>query len=213
MKSRARAKDGGTQMSFVLGLTGSIATGKSTVSNVFKQAGVPVVDADVGAREVVKPGTEGLKRIEAAFGKEVVMASGNLDRKALGKIVFQNKAELKKLNHILGDLIAVWIQTEKEKYIDQGAPLIVLDIPLLFESGYDQDVEKVMVVATTPSIQLERLMQRDQIDVKAAQQKIAAQQSITEKIMKADFVIDNNGSKENTQHQVLYWLDKQDFRK
>ncbi|MBM6613436.1 dephospho-CoA kinase [Desemzia sp. RIT804] len=200
-------------MSFILGLTGSIATGKSTVSNIFKQAGVPVVDADVGAREVVKPGTEGLKRIEAAFGRDVISASGSLDRKALGKIVFQNKSELKKLNHILGDLIAIWIQSEKEKYIHQGAPLIVLDIPLLFESGYDQDVEKVMVVATTPSIQLERLMRRDQIDTQSAQQKIDAQQSITEKIMKADFVIDNNGSKENTQKQVLYWLEKQDVYK
>lgn len=206
-------KDGGTQMTFVLGLTGSIATGKSTVSHVFKQAGVPVVDADLGAREVVKPGTEGLKRIESAFGKEVIAANGSLNRKALGQIVFQNKSELKKLNHILGDLIAIWIQSEKEKYVTQNVPLVVLDIPLLFESGYDQDVEKVMVVATTPDIQLDRLMQRDQIDIQTAQQKINAQQSITEKIMKADFVIDNNGSKENTQNQVLYWLEKQDFHK
>lgn len=200
-------------MSFILGLTGSIATGKSTVSKVFKQAGVPVVDADVGAREVVKPGTEGLKRIEAAFGKKVIADNGSLDRKALGKIVFQNKLELKKLNHILGDLIAIWIQSEKERYVDQGAPLVVLDIPLLFESGYDEDVEKVMVVATTPEIQLERLMLRDQIGQEVAQQKINAQQSITEKITKADFVIDNNGSKENTRNQVLYWLEKQDFHK
>lgn len=199
-------------MSFILGLTGSIATGKSTVSKVFKQVGVPVVDADVGAREVVKPGTEGLKRIEAAFGKKVIADNGSLDRKALGKIVFQNKLELKKLNHILGDLIAIWIQSEKERYVHQGAPLVVLDIPLLFESGYDEDVEKVMVVATTPEIQLERLMQRDQIDQEAAQQKISAQQSITEKITKADFVIDNNGSKENTRNQVLHWLEKQDFQ-
>lgn len=199
-------------MSFVLGLTGSIATGKSTVSNVFKQAGVPVVDADVGAREVVKPGTEGLKRIEAAFGKKVIAADGSLDRKALGQIVFQNKGELKKLNLLLGDLIAIWIQNEKEKQVAQNVPLVVLDIPLLFESEYVQDVEKVMVVATTPDIQLERLMQRDRIDAQTAKQKIAAQQSITEKIMKADFVIDNNGSKENTQNQVLYWLEKHGFQ-
>lgn len=199
-------------MSFVLGLTGSIATGKSTVSNVFKQAGVHVVDADVGAREVVKPGTEGLKRIEAAFGKKVIAADGSLDRKALGQIVFQNKGELKKLNLLLGDLIAIWIQNEKEKQVAQNVPLVVLDIPLLFESEYDQDVEKVMVVATTPDIQLERLMQRDRIDAQTAKQKIAAQQSITEKIMKADLVIDNNGSKENTQNQVLYWLEKHGFQ-
>lgn len=199
-------------MSFVLGLTGSIATGKSTVSNIFKQQKIPVVDADLGAREVVKTGTEGIKRIEAGFGKKVIASNGSLDRKALGEIVFQNPSELKKLNRILGDLIAIWIQSEKEKYIDQGVPLVVLDIPLLFESGYDQDVEKVMVVATTPAIQLDRLMQRDQIDARTAQQKINAQQSITDKILKADFVVDNNGSKENTRHQVLYWLEKQGFQ-
>lgn len=199
-------------MSFILGLTGSIATGKSTVSNIFKQQKIPVVDADLGAREVVKPGTEGIKRIEAGFGKKVIASNGSLDRKALGEIVFQNPSELKKLNRILGDLIAIWIQSEKEKYIDQGVPLVVLDIPLLFESGYDQDVEKVMVVATTPAIQLDRLMQRDQIDARTAQQKINAQQSITDKILKADFVVDNNGSKENTRHQVLYWLEKQSFQ-
>lgn len=199
-------------MSFILGLTGSIATGKSTVSNIFKQQKIPVVDADLGAREVVKTGTEGIKRIEAGFGKKVIASNGSLDRKALGEIVFQNPSELKKLNRILGDLIAIWIQSEKEKYIDQGVPLVVLDIPLLFESGYDQDVEKVMVVATTPAIQLDRLMQRDQIDARTAQQKINAQQSITDKILKADFVVDNNGSKENTRHQVLYWLEKQGFQ-
>lgn len=200
-------------MTFVLGLTGSIATGKSTVSKVFQEAGIPIVDADIGAREVVKVGSEGLKRIEATFGKEVILPEGHLDRKALGKIVFQNKTELNKLNRILGDLISIWIYKEKNRYIKLGVPLVVMDIPLLFESGYDKKVDKVMVVATTPDTQLERLMQRDGITKEAAQHKINAQFPITEKLLKADYVIDNNGSKENTRLQVLNWLERHGFEK
>lgn len=200
-------------MTFVLGLTGSIATGKSTVSKVFQEAGIPIVDADIGAREVVKAGTEGLKRIEATFGKEVLLPEGHLDRKALGKIVFQNKTELNKLNRILADLISIWIYKEKNRYIKLGVPLIVMDIPLLFESGYDKKVDKVMVVATTPEVQLKRLMQRDGITEATAQHKINAQLPITEKLLKADYVIDNNGSKENTRIQVMNWLERNGFGK
>lgn len=198
-------------MTVVLGLTGSIATGKSTVANVFKEAGIPVVDGDVGAREVVKKGTEGLSRIEQIFGKKVILPEGSLDRKALGKIVFQNKAERMKLNRILSDLISDWIYKERNRYVDMGLPLVVLDIPLLFESGYDKKVDKVMVVATTPEVQLERLMNRDHIDQEAAQHKINAQDPITDKVLKADYVIDNNGSQENTRVQVLNWLEKHSF--
>lgn len=204
------SRDGGAAMSLILGLTGGIATGKSTVSNLFKENGIPVVDADVGAREVVKAGTEGLKRIEVVFGHQVI-SSGQLDRKALGKIVFENPKELEKLNRILGDLIAEWIHDEKERYIEEKHPLVVLDIPLLFESGYQEVVDRVMVVATTPDVQLHRLMERDQIDEQTARQKIAAQEPIMDKMLKADFVIDNNGTKENTRIQVMNWLKKQQF--
>lgn len=204
------SRDGGAAMSLILGLTGGIATGKSTVSNLFKENGIPVVDADVGAREVVKAGTEGLKRIEVVFGHQVI-SSGQLDRKALGKIVFENPKELEKLNRILGDLIAEWIHDEKERYIEENHPLVVLDIPLLFESGYQEVVDQVMVVATTPDVQLQRLMERDQIDEQTARQKIAAQEPIMDKMLKADFVIDNNGTKENTRIQVMNWLKKQQF--
>lgn len=204
------SRDGGAAMSLILGLTGGIATGKSTVSNLFKENGIPVVDADVGAREVVKAGTEGLKRIEVVFGHQVI-SSGQLDRKALGKIVFENPKELEKLNRILGDLIAEWIHDEKERYIEEKHSLVVLDIPLLFESGYQEVVDQVMVVATTPDVQLHRLMERDQIDEQTARKKIAAQEPIMDKILKADFVIDNNGTKENTRIQVMNWLEKQQF--
>lgn len=204
------SRDGGAAMSLILGLTGGIATGKSTVSNLFKENGIPVVDADVGAREVVKAGTEGLKRIEVVFGHQVI-SNGQLDRKALGEIVFENLKELEKLNRILGDLIAEWIHDEKERYIEQKHPLVVLDIPLLFESGYQEVVDRVMVVATTPDVQLQRLMERDKIDEQTARQKIAAQEPIMDKMLKADFVIDNNGTKGNTRIQVMNWLEKQQF--
>lgn len=203
-------KDGGSAMSLILGLTGGIATGKSTVSKFFKENGIPVVDADVGAREVVKAGTEGLKRIEVVFGNQVI-ENGHLNRKVLGKIVFENPQELEKLNRILGDLIAEWIHDKKERYIKEKHPLVVLDIPLLFESGYQEVVDQVMVVATTPEVQLNRLMERDQIDEQTARKKIAAQAPIMDKVLKADFVIDNNGTKENTRNQVMNWLKKQQF--
>lgn len=197
----------------ILGLTGSIGTGKSTVSTIFKQQRIPVVDADVGARAVVEPGTTGLKRIEKTFGSSVIAKDGMLDRKALGGIVFSDADKRQHLDRLLADLIYQWIQKEKDQYIAAGADLVVLDIPLLFEAGYDKEVDKVMVVTVTEETQLERLMKRDQIKAEVAQAKIAAQLSIAEKVMRADYVIDNNGTKENTEKQVLHWLTKEGFAK
>lgn len=195
-------------MTVILGLTGSIATGKSTVSKIFKEQGFPVVDADIGAREVVKPGTEGLSEIKKQFGDNVILTDGTLNRAALGKIVFKDEKQREKLNIILSKRIYQWIMDQKEEFLKRGPAILVLDIPLLFEAGYEKEVDQVMVVATTKEIQIDRLMQRDKIGKEEAIQKINSQLPISEKIVLGDSVIDNSGSTENTKQQVIDWIDK-----
>ncbi|MER2173558.1 MAG: dephospho-CoA kinase [Carnobacterium sp.] len=195
-------------MTVILGLTGSIATGKSTVSNIFKEQGFPVVDADLGAREVVKPGTEGLSEIKKQFGDRVILADGTLNRAALGKIVFKDEKQREKLNTILSKRIYQWMMDQKKECLKRDPAILVLDIPLLFEAGYEKEVDQVMVVSTSKEIQIDRLMKRDKIGKEEAIQKINSQLPISEKIVLGDSVIDNSGSTENTKQQVINWIDK-----
>ncbi|WP_407372455.1 dephospho-CoA kinase [Carnobacterium sp.] len=195
-------------MTVILGLTGSIATGKSTVSKIFKEQGFPVVDADLGAREVVKPGTEGLCEIKKQFGDIVISVDGTLNRAALGKIVFRDEEQREKLNVILTERIYQWLMEQKKECLKRDPEIVVLDIPLLFEMGYEKEVDQVMVVATTKEIQIDRLMKRDKIGKEEAIQKINSQLPISEKVVLGDSVIDNNGSTENTKQQVIKWIDK-----
>lgn len=195
-------------MTFVLGLTGGIATGKTTVSEIFKEKGIPVVDADIGARVVVEPGTDGLKDIQEHFGEEVLRPDGSLDRKALGTIVFADSQQRETLNLLLGKHIRRWIREQKAHYLLTNPPLIILDIPLLFESNYSTEVDQVMVVALSEKTQLTRLMERDTLTRETAEQRIAAQLPIAEKIKRADVVINNNGTRQETKKQVMEWLDR-----
>ena len=193
-------------MTIVLGLTGGIATGKSTVSNYFKELGIPVIDADVGSRIIVMPGTDGLRKIEKHFGETILKQDGTLDRKTLGEIVFNDKTQLAKLNAILEDHIRKWITTQLVETFRTNPTLIVLDIPLLFETDYLSEVDLVMVVATTKEVQKKRLMERDNLSEKAAEKRIEAQLPLVEKEKRADSVIDNNNSIKETQDQVHSWL-------
>ncbi len=193
-------------MTIVLGLTGGIATGKSTVSNYFKELGIPVIDADVGSRIIVKPGTDGLRKIEKHFGETILKQDGTLDRKTLGEIVFNDKTQLAKLNAILEEHIRKWITTQLVETFRSNPTLIVLDIPLLFETDYLSEVDLVMVVATTKEVQKKRLMERDNLSEKAAEKRIEAQLPLVEKEKRADSVIDNNNSIKETQDQVHSWL-------
>lgn len=195
-------------MTVILGLTGSIATGKSTVSKIFKEQGFPVVDADLGAREVVKPGTEGLSEIKEQFGDTVILADGTLNRAALGKIVFKDEKQREKLNAILSKRIYQWLMDQKKECLKRDPAILVLDIPLLFETGYEKEVDQVMVVATSKEIQIDRLMKRDKIGKEEAIQKINSQLPISEKVVLGDSVINNNGSTESTKQQVINWIDK-----
>lgn len=192
-------------MTYILGLTGGIASGKSTVSQVFKELNVPVIDADVIAREIVEPGSEGLKKVKKTFGKSILDNTGQLDRKKLGSIIFSDPDKREKLNAILHPLIRKRILKIKSELVNSGAECIVLDLPLLFETDYVEECDGTMVVYLPVHIQKERLMDRDDITKEEAEYKINAQLSLEEKVKLADFVIDNSGTKKETEKQVIKW--------
>lgn len=199
-------------MTYILGLTGSIATGKSTVSNIFKALGFPVVDADIGAREVVEVGAPGLQALVDYFGQELLTHDGQLNREALGAIVFANEAKRKKLNELLKPYIRSWIDREKNKVIASGAPLVIMDIPLLYEArGYQEMMDSIMVVAIPDELQIARLMARNQLSRSEALQRIKAQIPIAKKVKWADSVIDNSGSLVDTRQQVEKWLQEKNL--
>lgn len=199
-------------MTFRLGLTGSIATGKSTVSNYFKKVGFPVVDADLGARAVVEPGTQGLQAIKEHFGEDFLFPNGILNRKKLGDLVFTDKGQVQSLNQLLLPYIYDWVNDQAQSYQDQGHQLIVLDIPLLYETKYQDACDAVMLVYVPESIQLQRLMDRDNLSEDEAFDRMLSQYNIEQKLRWADIVIDNQGSIQQTEQQVEAWLSIQGFQ-
>ncbi|EAA0350476.1 dephospho-CoA kinase [Listeria monocytogenes] len=195
-------------MGKTIGLTGSVATGKSTVSNMIQQAGIPLVDADIAARKVVEPGTEGLKEIVAYFGEEVLLADGTLDRAKLGEIIFKDKEKREKLNEITHPRVKDYMLEARERFFRAGEELVFFDIPLLFESHLESLVDQIVVVWTTPETELKRLMERNNLTKEDALRRIESQMGIDEKARKADFVIDNNESLEKTQKQVYTFIER-----
>ncbi|NME42256.1 dephospho-CoA kinase [Ligilactobacillus agilis] len=193
-------------MTYILGLTGGIASGKSTVSAYLAQNGALIIDADLIARQVVAKKSSGLKQIVAKFGGEILTASGELDRKKLGKLVFSNKDLLKALTDITGPLIRAEILREIEAAKKAQVKLVVLDIPLLFETGYQTLCDKVMVVTIPSKLQLERVMKRDNLSAAEARKRIANQLPASKRNELADVLIDNSKSVAETYQQVLKWL-------
>ena len=193
-------------MTNILGLTGGIATGKSTVSRYFSDKGYAVVDADVVARRVVEPGTEGLANIVAHFGTEIIQKDGTLNREKLGAMIFSDAEKRETLNNLLSAQIRRTIMADTETLVNANQPLIVLDIPLLYEAGYETHCDAVMVVYTTEAVQLERLMARNNLTEEEALNRIASQEPIETKKDRADIVIDNNGPLNHTYEQVETWL-------
>lgn len=193
-------------MTYILGLTGGIASGKSTVSAYLAQNGALIIDADLIARQVVAKKSSGLKQIVAKFGEEILTASGELDRKKLGKLVFSNKELLKALTDITGPLIRAEILREIQAAKKAQVKLVVLDIPLLFEAGYQTLCDKVMVVTIPSKLQLERVMKRDNLSAAEARKRIANQLPASKRNELADVLIDNSKSVAETYQQVLKWL-------
>ncbi|MGG0644657.1 dephospho-CoA kinase [Sporosarcina gallistercoris] len=186
----------------IIGLTGGIASGKSTVANLLKDRGYPIVDADKIARFVVEPGSHVLQEISTVFGTEVISEDGSLNRTALGKLIFGNEKKREQLNAIIHPAIRKELISQKEAHLAAGAKTVILDIPLLFENKLHDYVEKILVVSVTPEIQKARLMSRNQLSEQEADSRIAAQLPIKIKEQGADAVIDNNGDLSETERQV-----------
>jgi len=186
----------------IVGLTGGIACGKTTVSNLFRDKGCPIVDADQVAREVVEPGEIGLSRVVDRFGVGVLNVDGTLNRRKLGQIVFSDEAARADLNNILHPLIHKRMQEKKEEALKLNPPFVILDIPLLYENQHENTVDIVIVVYVPASVQLERLMLRDGFSIGEARNRIASQMDIEEKRRRADLTIDNTGTFEHTEQQV-----------
>ncbi|KAI0636590.1 CoaE-domain-containing protein [Trametes polyzona] len=186
----------------VVGLTGGIATGKSTVSSLLRAHGVPIVDADVLARKVVEPGTPALAQIAAAFGPSVLRADGTLDRAALGALVFADAARRAALNAIVHPAVRREMAWAVLRCWWRGERVCVLDVPLLIEGGLWKWVAKVVVVYCSAEIQLQRLMKRDNSSREDALSRLNAQLPIAEKVQYADIVIDNSGSLQDLERQV-----------
>jgi dephospho-CoA kinase len=184
-----------------VGLTGGIASGKSTVARAFAELGVPIVDADRIARDVVVPGSEGLAAIVAAFGPGVLDESGALDRKKLGEIVFADPDARKRLNAITHPRIAARSAAELAA-IPESVPYAIYEAALLVENGIHRALPALVVVAVDHETQIARLMKRDGVDRSAAEQRIGAQLPLADKVSVADFVIDNGGTEEQTRAEV-----------
>ncbi|WP_461212941.1 dephospho-CoA kinase [Lacticaseibacillus sp. GG6-2] len=189
-------------MTYLLGLTGGIASGKSTVSAMFKEAGYPVVDADIIARQIVEPGQPALQEIKARFGAHVIQPDGSLDRHVLGRIVFADKQALADLNAIDRPYLRTAIHDALNAAAATGAAIVVGDIPLLYETGWQDAFDGVCVVDIEPALQLSRLMARDHLEEQEAKQRIAAQMPLADKVAQADFVINNSLGPVVRQQQV-----------
>ncbi|MGJ9457174.1 dephospho-CoA kinase [Oceanobacillus sp. CF4.6] len=189
-------------MSLCIGLTGSIASGKSTVSLMFDDFNIPVVDADKIARTVVQPGEKAYEKVVETFGETILRADKTLDRQALGAIIFADKSKRELLNSIVHPAIRETMLYQRDAYFKAGAKCVVLDIPLLFESKLIDFVDRTIVVFVDASVQLERLMERDQSTAEEAMQRIQSQMPLKEKVKLADAVIDNNGSKSSSYEQL-----------
>lgn len=186
----------------IIGLTGSIASGKSTVAKMIKSYGLPIVDADVVARQVVEPGTPTLNKIAEAFGPEVIAHDGSMDRAKLGSIIFHNEEMRKTLNGIIHPAIREEMLRQRDEFMSFGEKNIFMDIPLLFESKLEHFVEKIIVVSVNKEVQLQRLMERNGFSEEEANARIATQIPVKEKEQLADAVIHNNGTLEDTAIQL-----------
>ncbi|MEC0089270.1 dephospho-CoA kinase [Paenibacillus macquariensis] len=186
-----------------IGLTGGIATGKSTVSSLLVKKGAMLVDADAIAREVMLPGHPVLAAVAEFFGQGILQEDGTLDRKKLGNIVFDDKEALKALNDISHPEIRKEIRKQMME-LETAYPerLVVVDIPLLYESGLQSMFEEVWVVYAPRDVQKERLMKRDLLSIGQAEARLQSQMDIEQKKSSADRVIDNSHSLEVTEQQV-----------
>ncbi|PTJ07267.1 dephospho-CoA kinase [Staphylococcus simulans] len=180
-------------MQTVIGLTGGIGTGKSTVSELLAVHGFKIVDADIAAREAVEKGSEGLEQVRQVFGDEAIDENGEMNRKYVGEIVFNDDKMREKLNQIIHPIVRDLMERQKEAYLKEGFN-VIMDIPLLFENNLQDTVDETWLVYASESIQVERLMERNDLTQEEAKARVYSQISIDKKRRMADRVIDNRGT-------------------
>jgi len=188
---------------YIIGLTGGIASGKSTVSNILRQLGAYIIDADKLAREVVLPGEPGWKEVVEYFGHEILLPDKTINRKVLAEKIFSNSAAKKQLEEIIHPRIRAKVEAAMQQAALQGYDIVVLDVPLLLEVGWHDMADEVWVVFIDAETQLSRLMARDGLDRLQAIRRLNSQMALTEKRKFADIIINNNGSVDNTRQQLL----------
>jgi dephospho-CoA kinase len=193
-------------MGLSIGLTGGIASGKSTVSSLLIELGFPVIDADQIAREAVKPGEEPYKKIVETFGREILLENGEINRPKLGSIIFHDQEKRDLLNKIVHPFVRRRMIEQKEALFEKGEKAVILDIPLLFESKLTHLVDKTILVYVDADVQLERLMRRNDLTENEAKARIASQMPLVQKVPLADAVINNNGTIEETRKQLIHVL-------
>ena len=195
----------------IIGLTGGISSGKSTVSNLFKKYGFPIVDADVIAREVVEPEKEAWRKIIHFFGRDILGADHTIDRKKLGQIIFSNKEKRRLLNEITHPIIIKEIM-QQATLLQKKYDHVIVDIPLLFESKREELFDLIILVYVNKETQLKRLMNRDLLNQEEALQKIDSQMELDKKKELADVVVYNDQTIEETEKQV-YQIIQNELRK
>ncbi len=195
----------------IIGLTGGIGSGKSTVSDILKEQGIPVVDGDRIAREVVEPHRPAYDEIVRVFGTEVLQQDGTLNRKHIGEIVFSDPEKLSVLNSITHKEIYRVILERLESLKETGTTLVFLDVALLFETGFDQLTDRVWVVDAPDAVRVERIQKRDGLREEEILKRIQSQMSREMRNTKGDLVLDNSKGREELKAQILQELKQYEF--
>ncbi|QNK48325.1 dephospho-CoA kinase [Peribacillus frigoritolerans] len=189
-------------MGQIIGITGGIASGKSTVSLYLQELGFTIVDADLASRAVVEPGEEAYHQVVKAFGEDILLTDGNIDRVKLGSIIFNDQEKRLLLNGIVHPAVRNWMRQKTEAALSSGEETVFMDIPLLFESKLTFMVDKTLLIYVDEQVQLKRLMNRNGLSEAEALARINSQMPLADKKALADAVIDNNGDINETKRQV-----------
>ncbi|MDO5360794.1 MAG: dephospho-CoA kinase, partial [Jeotgalicoccus sp.] len=184
----------------IIGLTGGIASGKTTVSDYLKARGYTVLDADAYSRKTTAKNGPAIPAIKQAFGDDIVNTSGELDRKKLGSIIFNDADKRRELNEIVHPLIREMMNSDEQKFIKEGH--VFLDIPLLFENGLNERCDFVVTVFVDRDTQIKRLTARNDLTVEEAEARINSQMPLTEKVRMSEYHLDNNGNLEELYEQI-----------
>ncbi|KRM98665.1 dephospho-CoA kinase [Lactobacillus taiwanensis DSM 21401] len=195
-------------MTYFLGLTGGIASGKSTADDFFKKKNIPIIDSDLIAHKIMEVGQAGYQAVVDYFGSKILTDNQTINRRKLGEIVFNDQAKLKKLNSLTHPLVHQEIKRQMEQYRLNQEKLVVIDVPLLFESGFESLCDGVLVISISPELQLKRLMKRNNFTEKEALSRINNQMPLSEKEKRATYVVANTGTINDLEKRLSDLLQK-----